>query len=118
MTKNLTDRFVAGIRSQTRENYFDTKARGLVLRVGPKKQTWCFTYRKGGPTQWVKLGAYPGMSLADARTAALDHQHAIEVEGKDPAAERRAPVPEPEPEPTEFTFAHFVPAFLAFQKGA
>ena len=44
MTKNLVDRFVAGIQSATRENYFDTKTRGLVLRVSPRAKVWYFTY--------------------------------------------------------------------------
>ena len=76
MTKNLIDRFVAGIQSATRENYFDTKARGLVLRVSPRAKVWYFTYRNGGPTQWLRIGEYPAVSLAEARTAALDHRHA------------------------------------------
>ena len=114
MTKTLTDRFVAGIRSATRENYFDTKTRGLVLRVSPRAKVWYFTYRNGGPSQWLKIGDYPAVSLADARTTALDHRHSIDVEGKDPAAERRTPAPDP---PTSFTFADFIPTFIAFQKG-
>lgn len=117
MTKNLNDRFVAGIKSATRENYFDTKTRGLVLRVGPKSKTWFFTYRNGGPTQWVRLGDYPTRKLADARTLALDQRHAIEVDGKDPAAEKRNPPPPPAAEPAAFTFKDFVPTFLAFQQG-
>jgi integrase len=117
MTKMLTDKFVAGARGTTRANYFDRKTRGLVLRVSPRAKAWYFTYRRGGPTQWLKLGAYPTMTLAQARTAALDQRHAIEVDGKDPAAERRQPPPEPEPIPRAFTFADFVPVFLAFQQG-
>ncbi len=117
MTKALTAKFVAGIHSATRENVFDTKVRGLVLRVSPRAKTWYFTYRHGGPTQWVKLGTTDALSLAAARTAALDQRHAIEVEGKDPAAERRTPPPEPEPIPHVFTFADFVPVYLAFQQG-
>lgn len=117
MTKTLTDRFVAGIRSGTRENYFDTKARGLVLRVGPRGRTWYFAYRRGGPTQWLRLGEYPALGLADARTEARGHRHAVDVERKDPAAEKRATPVEPPPEPRAFTFADFVPTFIAFQKG-
>jgi len=117
MTKNLTDRFVAGIRSASRENVFDTKARGLVLRVGPKKKTWYFTYRNGGPSQWVKIGDASAVSLAAARTAALDYRHSIDVDGKDPAAELRTPPPEPVSEPAAFTFADLVPVYVAFQKG-
>jgi integrase len=120
MTKNLNDRFVAGIRSANRENIFDTKARGLVLRVGPRVKTWYFTYRHGGPTQWLRLGDYPALSLAKARAQALDHRHAIDIEGKDPAAEKRTPPPAPEPTPEPpraYTFADFAPTFVAFQKG-
>jgi integrase len=120
VTKTLTDKFVAGIRSAQRENIFDTKARGLVLRVGAKSKVWYFTYRMGGPSQWVRLGEYPAAKLAEARTLALEQRHSIDIEGKDPAAERRAPPPEPEPEPElpkAFTFADFVPTFVAFQQG-
>ena len=117
MTKTLNDRFVAGIKGATRENYFDTKVRGLALRVSPRAKTWYFTYRRGGPTQWLRLGDYPAVKLAEARTLALEQRHAVDVDGKDPAAERRIPTPEPEPSPTVFTFADFVPTFIAFQKG-
>ena len=89
MTKTLNDRFVAGIRCSTRDNFFDTKARGLALRVSPRAKTWYFTYRNNGPTQWVRLGAYPAVTLAAARVAALEQRHAIDVDGKDPAADRR-----------------------------
>jgi len=117
MTKTLTDKFCAGIRSADRENIFDTKARGLVLRVSAKSKVWYFTYRNGGPSQWLRLGDYPSVKLAEARTLALEHRHAIDVEGKDPAAERREPPPEPDTPPPVFTVAHFAPVFVAFQKG-
>lgn len=117
MTKNLTDKFCAGIQSATRENVFDKKIRGLVLRVSAKSKVWYFTYRNGGPSQWLRLGDYPSVKLAEARTLALAQRHAVDVEGKDPAAERRAAPPEPEPTPHVFTFADFVPTFLAFQQG-
>jgi integrase len=121
MTKNLVDRFVAGVQSATRENYFDTKVRGLVLRVGPRAKSWYFTYRLAGkPTQWLKLGDYPSVSLAEARKLAGEQRKAVDVDGIDPAAEKRTlpPAPEPEPVPAPaFTFADFVPVYLAFQRG-
>jgi integrase len=116
MTKHLTDRFVAGVRTTTRENYFDTKTRGLVLRVSTRGKVWYFTYRRQGPTQWLRLGLYPALGLADARTAALDQRHAVDVERKDPAAERRTLPPVPAPAPHVLTFGDFVPTFLAFQR--
>jgi integrase len=117
MTKTLTHRFVAGIQSATRENYFDKKTRGLVLRVSPRAKTWYFTYRHGGPTQWLRLGECPAVKLAEARKLALEQRHAVDVEGKDPAAERRTEPPEPGPAPRAFTFSDFAPVFIAFQKG-
>jgi hypothetical protein len=42
MKKALTDRFVSGVKSGTRKNYFDTKTRGLVLRVGPRGKSWFY----------------------------------------------------------------------------
>jgi integrase len=116
MTKTLNDRFVAGIKCLGRDNFFDTKSRGLVLRVSARTKTWYFTYRNNGPTQWLRLGDYPSMLLADARTRAANERAAL-LNGVDPVAERRKePEPLP-PNPAVFTFADFVPTFIAFQKG-
>lgn len=88
--KALTDRFVASIRRANRTVYFDSKAKGLALRVSPAGlKTWSFVYRRGGKPQWLTLGSYPAVTLADARELALDKRHAIDVEKRDPAAERR-----------------------------
>jgi len=113
--KLFTDRFVASTRAPG--TVFDVKTRGLALRVGTRTKTWCFVYRNGGAPQWFRLGAYPAVSLAEARAQAVGHRHGLEVNGKDPAAERRAPPPEPEAPPQTFTFKDFVPVFLAVQKG-
>jgi hypothetical protein len=88
--KSLTDRFVASVRSTTRENYFDSKTSGLVLLMTPTGvKTWKFVYRPVAKPHWLTLGSYPAVSVADARALALDNRHALEVEGRDPAAERR-----------------------------
>jgi integrase len=88
--KALTDRFVAGVRRASRTVYFDSKVKGLALRVTPAGlKTWSFVYRRGGKPQWLTLGSYPAVTLADARSLALDKRHAIDVEKRDPAAEQR-----------------------------
>ena len=71
---SLTDRFIASIRARTRKNYFDTKTTGLTLRVSPSgTKTWYFVYRtKGQPSQWLKLGTYPALTLASARKVAAE----------------------------------------------
>lgn len=117
----LTDRFVSSVRSTSRENYFDTKVRGLTLRVTPATRTWAFVYRMAGkPSQWLVLGAYDpnGLTLAKARALAGTFRHQVDVEKRDPAAEAKAAkaaakVPPPPP-PAVYTFERFVPAYLAF----
>jgi integrase len=113
----MNDRTLAGLRPTTRQTYFDTKTAGLALRVGARTKTWYFVYRNGGEPEWVVLGTYPAVGLADARDLALGKRHGLDIDGVDPAAERRK---EPEPDPVTapaFTFADFVPAYVAFQKG-
>ena len=112
---NLTDRFVRGVRSDTRQNYFDTKVTGLNLRVAPSgRKTWHFVYRVPGKgPQWATLGTYPAASLADARKAALKQRKAVEVDGADPVAERKAMATPP---PTAFTFADMAALYLGLAK--
>jgi integrase len=117
------DRFVASVRATSRKNYFDTKAKGLTLRVSPSgAKTWHFVYRVNGKgSQWITLGTYPAVKLAEARKQALNHRHAVDVEGRDPAAELRAAklaatLP-PEPAPKVFTFDDLAKLYVTFAKG-
>jgi hypothetical protein len=102
--------------------YFDSKTRGLALRVTPKGiKTWAFVYRTGAKPQWLTLGAYPAVTLADARELALDRRHSIDVQKRDPAAEKRAEretakLP-PIPRKTVFTFADLAKLYATFAKG-
>jgi integrase len=121
----LTDRLIASLKPASRTVYFDTKARGLALRVTPNgTKTWAFVYRGHGKPQWLTLGSYPALMLADARALALDHRHAIDVEGRDPVAEQRAereaaelPAPVPPAIPAVFTFADLAKVYEKFAKG-
>jgi integrase len=120
--KALTDRFVAGVRRATRTVYFDSKAQGLALRVTPAgTKTWCFVYRGSGRPQWLTLGSYPAVTLADARSLARDKRRAIDVEKRDPAAELRAERHDamltPAPVPAVFTFADLAAVYETFAKG-
>lgn len=120
MIQTLTNRSVASLRFAGRpQNIADRKVHGLTLRVGARSKIWYFIYRNNGPSQWLKLGEYPSLSLEDARTRATD-ERAVLLNGSDPVAEHRKalePEPEPAPKTAAFTFADFVPAFMAFQKG-
>lgn len=113
----MNDRRVAGLKSKSRTAYYDEKTIGLALRVGARTKTWYFVYRNGGNPEWLKLGTYPAVGLDEARTLALDVRHDIDVKEIDPAVERRKePEPPPAPPAPEYTFADFVPVYVAFQK--
>jgi integrase len=118
----LTDRFLASLRPAGRVVYFDLKTRGLALRAtSGGSKTWVFVYRAAGKPQWLTLGAYPAVTLADARKLALDERHAIDVQKRDPAAEQRveraaAKLP-PIPAKAVFTFADLARLYETFAKG-
>ena len=117
-TVKLTDRFVSGVQSTSRANYFDTKVKGLNLRVAPSgRKTWIFVYRTPGSTspQWSPIGTFPAVSLADARRLALDQRKAVEVDGGDPVAERKAKR-HTTPSPTVFTFGDLAKLYLTLAK--
>ena len=73
----LTDRFVAGAKATNlpQVDYFDAGTPGLALRVsegGKKAWTYLFTSPRGGKRARLTLGTYPAVSLARARTLALE----------------------------------------------
>lgn len=119
----LTDRSIPGLAPPARSAYYDTHTAGLVLRVsGPtsrhdgRARAWYFVYRNGGPQEWLPLGTYPALGLKDARERAKGERRRLEG-GIDPAVVKRTPPAPPVPEKPAFTFAMFVPVFVAFQKG-
>lgn len=119
-TLTLTDRFVASkSRPTKRLNYFDAVTRGLVLRVSPKgRKSWYCVYRfDGGPSEWLRLGEYDAVSLAEARKLAGTCRYQVDVEHRNPAAEKRTPPPPPEPVAPVMTFATFAPVYVAFARG-
>jgi integrase len=61
---------------------------GLYLRVNPPGQcSWVFRYMLHGRARWMGLGAYPLISLADARARATDARRLL-VDKLDPLAVR------------------------------
>jgi integrase len=82
----LTDRFVAGAKAGA--EYFDAKVPGLrvvPLRQGTAKTWWFHFTSKDGRRTRMKIGSYPAMPLATARTAALQARAAVDA-GLDPRA--------------------------------
>lgn len=116
----LTDRSIPALAPAARTAYYDTHTRGLVLRIGgptrrsdSRARAWYFVYRNGAAPEWLALGTYPALSLKEARDRAKAERRRLD-DGIDPAVARRTPPPEPA---TVYTFARFVPVFVAFQKG-
>ncbi|HEX5217409.1 MAG TPA: Arm DNA-binding domain-containing protein, partial [Vicinamibacterales bacterium] len=118
----LTDRFIAGLRPQSRVVCFDSVARGLALRATPNgAKTWVFVYRSLGKLKWLTLGAYPGVKLAEARDLADAKRRAVDVEKRAPAkeqkAEKRAAKAKAEAESKVFTFADMAKLYETFAMG-
>ncbi|MGE0463250.1 MAG: tyrosine-type recombinase/integrase [Vicinamibacterales bacterium] len=113
----LTAAFVASVRVDRRTSFTDLKAPGLVLRVTPTgAKSWAFVYRVrgGGPVRWLALGSTATLSLAQARALAATHRYAVEVERRDPLAERRATAA---PAPAVFTFQDLADLYAQFAQG-
>jgi integrase len=72
MKVQLTDRFCAHAKStKPQTDYFDQTVPGLALRVtSGGTKAWAFLY--GTPRRRITLGRYPSLSLAGARTAAIE----------------------------------------------
>jgi integrase len=68
----LTDRFCQHAKSQEPQtDFFDETVKGLALRVTNQgTKAWTFLY--GTPRKRVTLGRYPTLSLASARTLAIE----------------------------------------------
>jgi integrase len=80
----LTDRFVVGVKTDTRAEFFDSRATGLALRVSPTAKSWAFHFTTtGGKRARVTLGPFPAITLANARGMALEAQAAVQS-GQDP----------------------------------
>ena len=72
MGAKLTDLMVKNAEAPAgrRLELWDSVAPGLVLRIGGRAKVWLAAYRLAGRRQWLKLGEYPAVSLADARAGA------------------------------------------------
>ena len=90
MKVDLTDRFCATIKAGSTADFFDSKTKGLGLRVSPsgvKSWSVMFTIPGSQKRARLSLGSYPATSLARARTLAIEAQGKVE-EGVDPRAVR------------------------------
>jgi integrase len=86
--RNFTELFVRRVRPEaTPFNTWDTRERGLVLRVQPTGQrAFKVVYSFRGRPRWYHVG---NVGLGDARRIAAKVRLSV-AEGKDPVAERKA----------------------------
>ena len=87
--QKLTAQGVKALATEKRqEDYWDALVPGLALRVSGTtgRKTWMIRYRANGKHRRLKIGTYPHMSLAEARTEARDKLVEAEA-GEDPAAQ-------------------------------
>src|SRR5262245_14336638 len=84
MKVKLTDRFCSNAKVEQRTDYFDEVTTGLALRVTETgSKSWTFNYTLNDKRTRMTLGSYPSISLASARTKAIEARTALEA-GTDP----------------------------------
>jgi integrase len=92
MKVDLTDRFIQGLKPSAKPaDYFDSKARGLNLRVTPngvKSWSVLFTSPRDGKRARISIGTYPATPLVTARTRAVELRGLVEA-GKDPRQQKK-----------------------------
>jgi integrase len=96
--------------------YADGQAAGLYLQVtigraGGVNRSWVWRYKFAGRAREAGLGAYPAVSLAEARRAAAA-MAALKTQGRDPLAEKAALKAA---DTTARTFAQAAEDFLTYQ---
>jgi Arm DNA-binding domain len=87
----LTTTQIAAFRSgATKRDISDAAVPGLVLRIGVSgSKYWLFRFKLKGRTSRISLGAFPSVSLAQARAAALENRDLLE-RGIDPRKAKRS----------------------------
>jgi integrase len=91
-TANFTARFIEALKAPEsgQVDYRDESLPGFGVRLSAAgRKSWIVVYRSGGRLRRLTLGAYPHLSLAEARQKAKDALHDA-AGGVDPAAVKTA----------------------------
>ena len=92
MSKALTDALIRNVPPPKtgRLELADSSCRGLWLRITSNgAKTFAFRFRADGRTERLTLGAYPDVTLRDARTRADDLRREVAA-GRNPSATKRS----------------------------
>lgn len=104
----MTAKFIASVKrpGAGQVDYFDTKERGLVLRVAASgKKTWCYVYRMPGVRRMRRLTIDEVLTLKAARNRVVGLRSQVKNDRSDPAAQYAE-------SKTVETFADFVKLYL------
>jgi integrase len=83
--QRLTAKFIENLKPAAKRRELSDQANGLFLiSQASGHRSWAVRYRHDGRSVKLTLGAWPKMTLADARKAAADAQHAL-ARGENPA---------------------------------
>lgn len=84
---NFTDRSIKALKPKT-TRYYVTERDGFQVRISPKgEKVWVYRYTQSKKTKWLVLGAYPTMSLKDARIA-HGEARSKHISGANPSAHK------------------------------
>lgn len=87
----LTDRQILNAKPADKDNFLSDGG-GLYLRVRKSSsKSWLYRYKTGNRTKWVDIGVYPGITLSEARSAAM-RLKLIRDDGNDPVEQQRQAV--------------------------
>jgi integrase len=85
----LTALTVKNLKPDGRKPSYHIDGGGLMLKVTAQgSKSWIFRYMRRGVDNWLGLGSYPEVTLAEARELAATHRKAIRA-GIDIAAEKK-----------------------------
>jgi len=74
MRKNLTAKFVEGVKVEKLTEFWDENLAGFVLRVTPAgTKTFAASYRHHGRPRKITIGTHPTFNVKQARTAAAGY---------------------------------------------
>ena len=112
----FTDKTIAGLKA-TDKRQLICEGHGFYIQVLPKTKTegpavkrWLYRYTLNGAKDEIRLGNYPAMSLAAARTAYGKAREKV-VAGINPKAPEVVPPP-----PDDTTWARFAKEYIARSK--
>jgi integrase len=84
----FTDIYIKNLKPESTK-YYKREAHGFAVKVWPSGvKTWVYIYTFESKRKEMRLGEYPAMKLADARTK-YNEAYELHKNGRDPGAEER-----------------------------